>query len=114
LEWHPEKVLFGSDAYSDANTPLSDYEEKQWLVTDKARRALAIALTGMLGDGEITRERAKEIAHMVMRDSLDRRIRKAPAIFGSTRTILDPAANRTAYLPRTKPFGKSEHIPRCR
>jgi hypothetical protein len=69
LEWHPEKVLFGTDAYSDANTPLSDYEEKQWLMTDKARRALAIALTGMLGDGEITRERAKEIAHMVMRDS---------------------------------------------
>jgi len=33
----PEKVLFGSDAYSDANTPLSDYEEKQWLMTDKAR-----------------------------------------------------------------------------
>ena len=23
LEWHPETVVFGSDAYSDANTPLS-------------------------------------------------------------------------------------------
>jgi predicted TIM-barrel fold metal-dependent hydrolase len=30
LGWHPEKVLFGSDAYSAVNMPLSDYEEKQW------------------------------------------------------------------------------------
>lgn len=69
LEWHPEKVLFGSDAYSDENTPLSDYEEKQWLMTDKARRALAIALTGMMTDKEISRTRAVEIARMVLRDN---------------------------------------------
>jgi hypothetical protein len=48
LAWHPERVLFGSDAYSDANTPLSDYEEKQVLMTEKSRRALAIALTAMV------------------------------------------------------------------
>jgi uncharacterized protein len=69
LSWHPEKVLFGSDAYSDANTPLSDYEEKQWLAADKARRALAIALTGMMRNGEISRPRAIEIARMVMREN---------------------------------------------
>ena len=69
LEWHPEKVLFGSDAYSDANTPLSDYEEKQVLMTQKSRRALAIALTAMMRDGEISQVRAIEIARMVMRDN---------------------------------------------
>jgi uncharacterized protein len=69
LEWHPEKVLFGSDAYSDANTPLSDYEEKEWLMTWKARKALGIALSAMMADGEITRNRAIEIAHMVLHDN---------------------------------------------
>jgi predicted TIM-barrel fold metal-dependent hydrolase len=69
LEWHPEKVLFGSDAYSDANTPLSDYEEKEWLMTWKARKALAIALTAMMRDEEITRARAIQIAHMVLHDN---------------------------------------------
>jgi predicted TIM-barrel fold metal-dependent hydrolase len=67
LGWHPEKVLFGSDAYSDVDSPLVDWEEKEWLMTHKARRALAIALTAMMKDGEITRERAREIARMVMR-----------------------------------------------
>jgi predicted TIM-barrel fold metal-dependent hydrolase len=69
LGWHPEKVLFGSDAYSDANTPLSDYEEKEVLMTLKSRRALAIALTAMVRDEEITEARAIEIARMVMRDN---------------------------------------------
>jgi hypothetical protein len=69
LEWHPEKVLFGTDAYSDENTPLSDYEEKQWLLTEKSRDAIAIALTGMMADGEISRSRAVEIAKMVLREN---------------------------------------------
>lgn len=69
LGWHPEKVLFGSDAYSDVDSPLVDWEEKQWLMTYKARRALAIALTAMMNDVEITRERAVEIARMVLRDN---------------------------------------------
>jgi hypothetical protein len=69
FEWHPEKVLFGSDAYSDVNTPLSDYEEKEWLMTWKARQAIGIALTAMMKDGEITRARAIEIAHMVLHDN---------------------------------------------
>jgi uncharacterized protein len=69
LEWHPEKVLFGTDSYSDENTPLSDYEEKQWLLTEKSRDAVAIALTAMMDDGEITRSRAVEIAKMVFREN---------------------------------------------
>lgn len=69
LEWHPEKVLFGTDAYSDENSPLSDYEEKEWLMADNARHALAIALSAMIREGYITRGRASEIAHMIMRDN---------------------------------------------
>ena len=69
LEWQPEKVLFGSDAYSGQNTPLSDYEETRWLMTDKARRALAVAATAMMRDGEITRTRAIKIARMVIHDN---------------------------------------------
>jgi hypothetical protein len=69
LSWHPEKVLFGTDAYSGADSPLTDWEEKEFLMTSKARRALAIALTAMLQNGEITRERALEIARQVLRDN---------------------------------------------
>jgi hypothetical protein len=69
LGWHPEKVLFGTDAYSDENTPLSDYEEKQWLLTEKSRDAVAIALTEMIEDGEITRKRAVDISGMVFREN---------------------------------------------
>jgi uncharacterized protein len=69
LEWQPEKVLFGTDAYSDVDSALSDYEEKQWLGADKARRALAIALTGMMQDELITRARALQIARLVLREN---------------------------------------------
>ncbi len=44
-----------------------DWEEIGWQTTTSARDALAIALTGMMNDGEITRPRALEIAQMVMR-----------------------------------------------
>ena len=69
LGWHPEKVLFGTDACSDVDSPLTGYEEKEWLMTFKARQALAIALTAMMRDGEISRPRAVEIARMVMREN---------------------------------------------
>jgi len=69
LSWHPEKVLFGTDAFSDVDSPLTDWEEKEFLMTSKARRALAIALTAMLQNGEITHARAVEIARQVLRDN---------------------------------------------
>jgi hypothetical protein len=72
LEWYPEKVLFGTDAYSDPGTPLSDWEEKTWLTTTSAREALGIALTGMMRDREITRGRALELARLVLRDNANR------------------------------------------
>ena len=67
LEWYPEKALFGTDLYP--NTPEINWEEIGWQTTQSAREALAIALTGMMQDGEITRERALELAHMVLHDN---------------------------------------------
>lgn len=70
LEFAPEKVLFATDAF--VLTPEIGWEEVGWLSNRTARQALAIALTGMLRDGEITRERASELARMVMRDNAAR------------------------------------------
>jgi len=67
LEWYPEKVLFGTDLYP--NTPGIDWEEIGWQTTQSGRQALAIALTGMMDDGEISRERAIQLAHMVLHDN---------------------------------------------
>lgn len=67
LSTYPERVLFGSDAYPDND--LVGWEEWGWLGATAGRRALAIALTGMMLDGELTRERAERIATMVMRDN---------------------------------------------
>ena len=67
LEWVPEKVLFGTDAY-----PYSDelgWEESAWIAARRGREALAIALTGMLRDGEISKDRAFELARMVLREN---------------------------------------------
>ena len=65
LTQFPEKVLFGSDA--TALGPDMGWELAAWVGTRNARTALAVALTDMLRDGEVTRPRAKEIATMVMR-----------------------------------------------
>ncbi len=67
LEWYPEKVMFGTDLYP--NTPEINWEEIGWQTTQSGREALAIALTGMIEDKEITRERALELAHMVLHDN---------------------------------------------
>lgn len=67
LETVPEKVMFGTDSF--VITPQVGWEEVGWLSNKTGREALAIALTGMMRDGEITRARASELAHMVMRDN---------------------------------------------
>ena len=67
LEWYPEKVLFGTDLYP--NTPEINWEEIGWQTTHSGREALAIALTGMMQDGEVTRQRALQLAHMVLHDN---------------------------------------------
>jgi uncharacterized protein len=67
LEWYPEKIMFGTDLYP--NTPEINWEEIGWQTSQSAREALAIALTGMMQDGEITRERALELARMALHDN---------------------------------------------
>jgi predicted TIM-barrel fold metal-dependent hydrolase len=67
LEYAPEKVMFATDAY-----PVSEemsWEEAGWIAATTGRQALGLALTEMMHDGEITRARGVEIAHMVLRDN---------------------------------------------
>jgi hypothetical protein len=75
LEYVPEKVLFATDAYP--YIPEMGWEESGWMAARAGRRALAMALTGMLRSGEITRARASELARMVLRDN-------ARALYGLT------------------------------
>jgi uncharacterized protein len=65
LELAPEKVMFATDAFMFS--PEMGWEEVGWLSNRTGREALALALTGMMRDGEITRARASELARMVMR-----------------------------------------------
>jgi predicted TIM-barrel fold metal-dependent hydrolase len=67
LEWVPEKVMFGTDAY-----PYSSeigWEESGWMAARTGREALAMALTAMMRDGEISRGRALALARMVLREN---------------------------------------------
>ena len=65
-EW-PDKVLFGTDAFDGGAE--QGWEQVAWVASNTARRALAIALTGMMRDGEITRDRAQTLARMVLREN---------------------------------------------
>ncbi|WP_432842480.1 amidohydrolase family protein [Dactylosporangium sp. CA-092794] len=78
LEWFPEKVVFGTDAYSDRSLAvlsgaparpnyLSGWEEKAWLMNRTAREALALALTEMREDNVIGAAEVEEYADRVMR-----------------------------------------------
>jgi len=65
LEWYPEKVMFGTDL-----APGSEeigWEEIGYSNATTGREGLALALTGMVNDGEISRERALAVARMVLR-----------------------------------------------
>jgi hypothetical protein len=65
LEWYPEKILYGTDLAP--GPPELDWDSIGYSTNQTARRALAIALTGMVKDAEITRDRALELANMVLR-----------------------------------------------
>jgi uncharacterized protein len=67
LELAPDKVLFATDAYPYSNE--LGWEQSGWVASDTGRAALGLALTGMLNDGEITRDRAFELAHMILHDN---------------------------------------------
>ena len=67
LEAYPDKILFGTDAFSFG--PEVDWPEVAWLSSKSGRQALALALTGMMDDDEITRAHAVDLARMVLRDN---------------------------------------------
>jgi hypothetical protein len=67
LNEYPDRVLFGTDAF--AGGPDQRWEAGALLAANSARRALGLALTGMMRDGVITRERAAQLARMVMREN---------------------------------------------
>jgi predicted TIM-barrel fold metal-dependent hydrolase len=63
----PEHVVFGSDA-----GPFDlgmGWEETTWIASRKSRQALGMALTTMLRDDTLTRERARAIAERVLRQN---------------------------------------------
>jgi predicted TIM-barrel fold metal-dependent hydrolase len=68
LEYVPEKVLYATDAYPFA-PPDNGWEEAAYIANQAGREALGRALTSMLRDNEITRQRASELARMVLRDN---------------------------------------------
>jgi hypothetical protein len=63
----PERVLFGTDAFDGGKD--QSWEAGAYLGSTTARRALGLALTGMMRDGVITRDRAEQLARMVMREN---------------------------------------------
>jgi predicted TIM-barrel fold metal-dependent hydrolase len=67
LEFAPDKILFGTDAYP--NSEETGWEQSAWIASDTTRQALGLALTGMVNDGEITIDRALELARMVLHDN---------------------------------------------
>ena len=70
LEYGPEKILYATDA--SPWTETISWEESGWMSNVTVRDALGMALTGMLRDREIDRDRAVKLARMVMRDNARR------------------------------------------
>jgi uncharacterized protein len=67
LDEYPEKVLYGTDAFADSNDDPIGWPESGLVAATTARQALGIALTAMMRDGDITRDRAYAIARLVLR-----------------------------------------------
>lgn len=67
MESFPNKILFGTDAFSFS--PEIDWGEVAWLSNTTARQSLALALSGMMNDGEIDHVKAIELARMVLHDN---------------------------------------------
>jgi hypothetical protein len=67
LETFPDKITFGTDCFP-SNQALGA-EESYWLGVRSARTALAAALSEMVSEGEITEDRALELAHAYLHDT---------------------------------------------
>jgi hypothetical protein len=63
----PDKVLFGTDAFEGG--PEQGWEQGAYVAATTARRALGMALTAMMRDGDIDQARARMLARMVLREN---------------------------------------------
>jgi predicted TIM-barrel fold metal-dependent hydrolase len=68
MEVAPQKVMFGTDGF-DLGLKFLGWEEFCWIGADSSRQAVALALTGMMNDGEISRAEASRLADQVLRDN---------------------------------------------
>ncbi|HWZ28957.1 MAG TPA: hypothetical protein VNX15_10365, partial [Gemmatimonadales bacterium] len=66
MRW-PDKVLFGTDAFEGG--PNQGWGMGAYVASTTARRALGMALTAMMRDGDITRPQAQVLARKVLRDN---------------------------------------------
>jgi len=66
MRW-PDKVLFGTDAFDGG--PKQTWMMGAWVASTTARRALGMALTAMVRDGDITMPQARVLAKKVLRDN---------------------------------------------
>jgi predicted TIM-barrel fold metal-dependent hydrolase len=69
LELTPEKVLFGTDAYPYAPEAGLSWSDTTLIASEAGREALGRALTDMVREGTVSRDRAAELAGMVLRDN---------------------------------------------
>jgi len=67
LEYVPEKVFFGTDAYPYSKE--MGFAESAYIANAAGREGLGRALTQMMRDQEVSRDRAVELARMVLRDN---------------------------------------------
>ena len=63
----PEKILFGTDAFDGGDA--QGWEQVASVASHNSRVALTEALSDMMHDGTISRERAKALARMVLREN---------------------------------------------
>ncbi|MGH9524998.1 MAG: amidohydrolase family protein [Terriglobales bacterium] len=71
LEYVPEKVLYGTDLYSGDDGAYG-WDVIGWDAAHNTRYALALALTGMMRDGEITRAQALHMAALVLQGNAEK------------------------------------------
>jgi predicted TIM-barrel fold metal-dependent hydrolase len=69
LELTPEKVMFGTDAYPYAPDAGLGWSDTTVFASEAGREALGRALTDMVREGTASRDRAAELAAMVLREN---------------------------------------------
>ena len=60
-------MLFGTDAFDGG--PAQGWEQGAWVGATTGRMALALALTAMMREDGVSRERAEKLGSMVMREN---------------------------------------------